>query len=39
VLLADVLIEAGQIAEHFAPAVVIGEVAEGTVIGGFAMSA
>ncbi len=38
-LLADVLIEAGQIADHLAPAVVIGEMPERPVFGGFAMPA
>jgi hypothetical protein len=38
-LLADVLVEAGQIAHHFAPAIAIGEMTEGPVFGSFAMAA
>ncbi|MNF81609.1 hypothetical protein D3C84_638880 [compost metagenome] len=38
-LLADVLVEARQVADDFAPAVVVGEMAEGPVFGSFAMSA
>ena len=37
-LLADVLIEAGQITDDFAPTVVVGEMPERTVFGSFAMS-
>ena len=37
-LLADVLVEAGQVANHFAPAIVVGEMAECPVFGSFAMS-
>ncbi|MNF61435.1 hypothetical protein D3C84_430800 [compost metagenome] len=38
VLLADVLVEAGQVAHDLAPAIVIGEMPECPVFGSFAMS-
>ncbi|MNI84126.1 hypothetical protein D3C73_1409980 [compost metagenome] len=38
VLLADVLVEARQVAHHLGPAVAVGEMAEGPVFGSFAMS-
>ncbi|MMZ68204.1 hypothetical protein D1872_308580 [compost metagenome] len=37
-LLADVLVEAGQVAHDLAPAIVIGEMPECPVFGSFAMS-
>ncbi|MCY1426902.1 hypothetical protein D9M71_427310 [compost metagenome] len=38
VLLADVLVEARQVADDLAPAIVIGEMPQGPVFGSFAMS-
>lgn len=37
-VLTDVLVEAGEIADHLAPAVVVGEMPQGPVFGSFAMS-
>ncbi|MNY13917.1 hypothetical protein D3C86_1470740 [compost metagenome] len=39
VLLADVLVEAGQVAHHFGPTVTVGEMPQCPVFGSFAMSA